>query len=43
MKDTYKDIYMEVVFFLEKDVLTFSENVSDDIFKPGDGEDSIVW
>lgn len=43
MKDTYKDMYMEVIFFLEKDVLTFSENASDDIFTPGEGEDSIIW
>ncbi len=42
MKKEYQELQMELLLFLEKDVLTFSEDAEDDIFAP-DPEDSTIW
>ena len=40
MKKEYQELQMELCLFLEKDVLTYSENAEDDIFSP---KDSTIW
>ena len=34
MKEKYQEISVEVIFFQTKDVITFSEDVVEDPFKP---------
>ena len=37
MKENYQEIMMEVIFFQAQDVITFSDDVKEDPFEPGDG------
>ena len=40
MKKDYQELQIDLLLFLEKDVLTYSEDAKDDIFSDNDGT---IW